>query len=152
MKLCPALQPMDCKSSVSRVHGFSRQEHWSGQPFPSPGDLPHPGIEPRSPALRADSLLHEHQGRQNQFTFSGHNSFLRRAHGNYCLPQSEFSFNVSFFIDSQIFISGFIFFLEVHLLCSFVLRSQHVISPPYFHLLVKVSLFLLLKIILVHGS
>ena len=35
--------------------GFSRPEHWSGQPFPSPGDLPSPGIEPRSPALQADS-------------------------------------------------------------------------------------------------
>ena len=31
--------------------GFSRQEYWSGLPFPSPGNLPHPGIEPRSPAL-----------------------------------------------------------------------------------------------------
>ena len=37
--------------------GFSRQEYWSGLPFPSPGDLPDPGIEPRSPALQADSLL-----------------------------------------------------------------------------------------------
>ena len=35
---------------------FSRPEYWSGQPFPSPGDLPIPGIEPRSPALQADSL------------------------------------------------------------------------------------------------
>ena len=36
--------------------GFSRQEYWSGLPFPSPGDLSHPGIEPRSPALQADTL------------------------------------------------------------------------------------------------
>ena len=36
--------------------GFSRQEYWSGLPFPSPGDLPNPGIEPRSPALPVDSL------------------------------------------------------------------------------------------------
>ena len=36
--------------------GFSRQEYWSGLPFPSPGDLPDPAIEPRSPALQADSL------------------------------------------------------------------------------------------------
>ena len=35
---------------------FSRPEHWSGHPFPFPGDLPHPGTEPRSPALEADSL------------------------------------------------------------------------------------------------
>ena len=36
--------------------GFSRQEYWSGLPFPSPGDLPDPGIEPMSPALQADAL------------------------------------------------------------------------------------------------
>ena len=35
-----------------RSMGFSRQEYWSGLPFPSPGDLPNPGIEPRSPALQ----------------------------------------------------------------------------------------------------
>ena len=36
--------------------GFSRQEYWGGLPFPSPGDLPNPGIEPGSPALQADAL------------------------------------------------------------------------------------------------
>ena len=39
--------------------GFSRQEYWSGLPFPSPGALPDPGIKPRSPALRADTLTSE---------------------------------------------------------------------------------------------
>ena len=39
--------------------GFSRQESWSGLPFPSPGDLPDPGIEPRSSALWADALPSE---------------------------------------------------------------------------------------------
>ena len=43
--------------------GFSRQEYWSGLPFPSPGDLPHPGIEPGSPALRADALPSEPPGK-----------------------------------------------------------------------------------------
>ena len=38
---------------------FSRQEYWIGLPFPSPWDLPDPGIEPRSPALWADTLLSE---------------------------------------------------------------------------------------------
>ena len=42
--------------------GFSRQECWSGLPFPSPGDLPDPGIGPRSPALQADALPSEPQG------------------------------------------------------------------------------------------
>jgi len=39
--------------------GFSRQEYWSGLPFPSPGDFPDPRIEHRSPALQADSLPSE---------------------------------------------------------------------------------------------
>ena len=42
---------------------FSRPEHWSGLPFPYPGDLPNPGIEPRFPALEADSLPAEPQGK-----------------------------------------------------------------------------------------
>ena len=42
---------------------FSRQEYWSGLPFPSPGDLPDPGIEPGSPALQADSLPSEPPGK-----------------------------------------------------------------------------------------
>ena len=43
--------------------GFSRQEYWSGLPFPSPGDLPNPGIEPGSPVLQADALPSEPQGK-----------------------------------------------------------------------------------------
>ena len=46
--------------------GFSRQEYWSGLPFPSPGELPDPGIEPGSPALQADALHSESPGRQKQ--------------------------------------------------------------------------------------
>ena len=42
--------------------GFSRQEYWSGLPFPSPEDFPDPGIEPRPPELQADSLLSEPPG------------------------------------------------------------------------------------------
>ena len=46
--------------SLSRAHqaplGFSKQEYWSGLPFPSPGDLPDPGIEPKSPTMQADTL------------------------------------------------------------------------------------------------
>ena len=43
--------------------GFSRQEYWSGLPFPSPGDLPDPGIKPRSPTLQADALISEPPGK-----------------------------------------------------------------------------------------
>ena len=42
--------------------GFSRQEYWSGVPFPSPEDLPNPGIKPGSPALQADTLPSELSG------------------------------------------------------------------------------------------
>ena len=43
--------------------GFSWQEYWSGLPFPSPGDLPNPGIEPGSPAFQADTLTSEPPGK-----------------------------------------------------------------------------------------
>ena len=43
--------------------GFSRQECWSGLPFPSQGDLPHPGIDPRSPTLQADTFPSEPPGK-----------------------------------------------------------------------------------------
>ena len=53
-QLCPILcNPMDCSLPGSSVVGFSRQEYWSGLPFPSLGDLRNPGMEPRSPALQA---------------------------------------------------------------------------------------------------
>ena len=48
---------------ASQSMGFSRQGYWSGLPFPSPGDFPNPGIEPRSPALRADALPSEPSGK-----------------------------------------------------------------------------------------
>ena len=50
-----------CQTTLSM--GFSRQEYWSRLPFPSPGDLPDPGMEPRSPALQADALLPEPPGK-----------------------------------------------------------------------------------------
>ena len=43
--------------------GFSRQEYWNGVPFPSPGDLLDPGIEPRSPTLQADAVPSEPPGK-----------------------------------------------------------------------------------------
>ena len=45
--------------------GFSRQDFWSGLPFPSPGDLPDPGVEPGCPALKADALPSEPPGKPN---------------------------------------------------------------------------------------
>ena len=56
--------PMDCSLPGSSVRGeFSRQEYWSGLPCLSPGDVPNPGIDPRSPALQADSLSAEPPGK-----------------------------------------------------------------------------------------
>ena len=51
--------------------GFSRQEYWSGLPFPSPGDLPNPGIDPGSPTLRADALLSEPPGKTQRRANTG---------------------------------------------------------------------------------
>ena len=57
---CPTLcDPMDCSPPGSSPMRFSKQEYWSGLPFPSPGGLPDPRIEARSLALQADSVLTE---------------------------------------------------------------------------------------------
>ena len=62
-KLCSTLAtPWTCSPAGSLSMGFSRQEYWSGLPFPSPGDLSHPGIEPRSPCIEAESLPTELRG------------------------------------------------------------------------------------------
>ena len=62
---CPTLcYPMDSSLHQAPLSmGFSRQEYWSGLPFPSPGNLPDPGIEPRSSALYTDALLSEPRGK-----------------------------------------------------------------------------------------
>jgi len=52
---------MDYSPPGSSVHGFLRQEYWSGLSHPSPRDLPDPGIEPAAPALQADSLPVSHR-------------------------------------------------------------------------------------------
>ena len=60
---CPSLcNPMDCSPQAPLSMGFCRQEYWSGEPFPLPGDLPDPGIDPASPAWQANSLPLSQQG------------------------------------------------------------------------------------------
>ena len=54
-----------CQAPLSM--GFSRQEYWNGLPFLSPGDLPNPGIEPRSPALQTGALPSEPPGNPERF-------------------------------------------------------------------------------------
>ena len=55
VQLCNPMDCIVCQAPLSME--FSRQEYWSGLPCPLSGDLPNPGIEPRSPALQPDSLL-----------------------------------------------------------------------------------------------
>ena len=69
--------------------GFSRQEYWSGLPFPFPDDLPDPGIKPGSPALQADALPSEPPGKPI------HNmvyKYFRLIVENYCLGKKKKSF------------------------------------------------------------
>ena len=62
-KLCPTLAtPLTVACQVSLSMRLSRQEYWSGLPCPSPGDLPDPGLEPRSPSLQVDALTSEPPG------------------------------------------------------------------------------------------
>ena len=71
-----------------RYMGFSRQEYWSGLPFPSPGDLPTPGLEPGSPTLLADYIPTELWGNPNIYYYiqnreSSKNKVLMYSTGNY---------------------------------------------------------------------
>ena len=70
-KSCPTLMTswiVVCQAPLFME--FSRQEHWSGLPFPSPGDLPDPGIEPRSPALQ--KILYQLSYEGSPHHLSGH--------------------------------------------------------------------------------
>ena len=60
------MTPWTVAYQVPPSMGFFRQEYWSGLPVPSPGDLPDPGIEPRSPALQADALPSEPPGKPKE--------------------------------------------------------------------------------------
>ena len=76
--------------------GFPRQEYWSELPFPSPGDLSNPGIEPKSPALQADSLSAEPQGKPKNigvrsYPFSSGSSRLGNRTGLSCIAGEFFT-------------------------------------------------------------
>ena len=68
VQLCATLWTIALQAPLSME--FSRQEYWSGLPFPSPGDLPNSGIESGSPELQADSLLSEPPGKDLSVQFS----------------------------------------------------------------------------------
>ena len=80
-QLCPTLcDPMDCTRQASLFMEFSRQEYWSGLPFPSPEELPNPGIKPWSPASQAGSLPFELKGSPHKsitlLTYTDHKNRL----------------------------------------------------------------------------
>ena len=62
--------------------GFSRQEYWSGLPVPSPGDLPNPWIEPRSPTLQADALTSDPPGKPTHMHTHTQIVFSHKREGN----------------------------------------------------------------------
>ena len=74
--------------------GFSRQEYWSGSPFPSPGDLPDPGIEPWSPAPQADSLLSELPGKPSAYTVRDVNYISTKLEGKKNRTKVKFTFDL----------------------------------------------------------
>ena len=63
--------PMDYSPPGSSVHGIIQEEYWRGLPFPSPGHLPNPGIEPESSALQVDSLPTEVSGKPSGLKILG---------------------------------------------------------------------------------
>ena len=104
---------------------FSRQEYWSGQLFPSPGDLPNPGIKPRSPTLQADSSPAEPQGKPEN-TGVGSLSLLQ-----WLFSTQEL--NQDLLLCRQIELSGKPFRILVNTYIGFL--TSHVKCAMYVHLL-----------------
>ena len=83
-KLCLTLAiPWTVDHQAPLSMGFPGQKYWSGLPFPSPRDLPQPGIKPKSPVLQADSLPLSHHG--SFYCLSTVN--LRRVHETECVEE-----------------------------------------------------------------
>ena len=75
---CPTFAtPWTVAYQASPSMGFSRQEYWIGLPFPSPGDLHDPGIEPGSPAFEADALPSEPPGKPLSYGFSSSHVWMQ---------------------------------------------------------------------------
>ena len=106
--------------------GFSRQEYWSGLPFPSPGDLPNPGIEPWSPALRADALTSEPSGKPCFFVVVVVVVLPNQHH-------SVLSISSSHFLKSSLFlfVPNLVFWFPSHLSSFFFCASPFLQSLEY---------------------
>ena len=83
--------------------GFSRQECWSGLPFPSPGDLPNPGIEPGSPALQVDTLTSEPPGKPCVWVLD--NTGMQTLSLNPCVDKDTVNFSKEINIPATLLIS-----------------------------------------------
>ena len=78
-------QTIACQGPLSLE--FFRQNYWSGLPFPSPGDLPNPGLEPGSPGLQADSLLIEPPGKFKFMLYIFYHNRKKVCREEFCLRQ-----------------------------------------------------------------
>ena len=115
---------------------FSRPKYWSGQPFPSPGDLPNPGIEPRSPALQADSLPAEPQQKLKntgvgslsllQWIFPTQELNLGLLHCRRILYQQSYKIHIYLFTQ---YMCGYIYF-QAHNKTEWEIQSSHISSAP----------------------
>ena len=90
IQLCPTLcNPMDCIAHQAPLSmEFSKQEYWSRLPFPSPEDLPDPGIKPLSPKLQADSLPTEPLEKPRTFTQQSNHAKIKSTSN--CSPPKAF--------------------------------------------------------------
>ena len=104
---------------------FSRPEYWSGQPFPSPGDLPNPGVKSRSPALQADSLPAEPPGKPIFFSITVYHRILNVVP---CAVQWDLIvYHISFFL-IYIFFVYFSCFIVLARTCSGMLNRSSAVD------------------------
>ena len=111
-----------CQAPLSME--FSRQEYWSGQPSPSPGDLPNPGIEPGSPALQADPLRSEPPGKPQLVHNIPLLPFLMSLGSVFFIPDIG---SYVFFFFSLLWLEIYFLLLALGLICSsssYFLRQQ----------------------------
>ena len=110
---------------------FSRQEYWSGLPLPSPGDLPNPGIKPRSPALQADALPSDPPGKHHTRIWHHYWLFMLRipslwliyfvTEGLYLLvPLIYFTYNSATSLSSGNHVFMFCIYDFISLFCLFI--------------------------------
>ena len=133
-QLCPIVTPWTVVHQAPLFMEFSRQEYCSGLPFPSPGNLPNPGIEPRSPGLQADAL----PGRW--FPASPQLLFVKWMNENGLQPQ----------LNPRHYIS---FLYRLFLLPSVALSNFHCdLLTPHYHIYADIGSFSLKTRVLIQPS